>query len=443
MKVITLILSAFIASPFALFAATPKEQVTLAQKEARAQKKDILMIFSGAKWQQESQEFDKTILKSEVFQKGVEKDFVQVVIDCPRQRAEAHKELLTLQQTYRFREMPSVVLTDFTGRPYAYTGLREKEPAAYLKHLAEFHKLRVERDRLFAEAKKAKGVERAKLIIKGLEGMPQSMIRDFYAPELTAIVKADPKGETSYVEEIEKAEDLRNEQERFGMLLRNRKYEEVIKSAKEKGAKLKGEDAQRLKVYEIQALAAQKKFDEALKEVEAMAKLAPDSKYGKQSESYLASLKSAKTRSENVKKAKMAPKKATKPIVSKPVAIVSDINALKKDAKDAEAAAAKAIAEEEKLKKAHAASTKKITEMEAELKKLRESQKADSATLKKVAEDRDKLARRAQALKEVVENHEAMAKRKRDISDLEKKAADLQKQAEALRKQAEEIQKGK
>ena len=443
MKVITLILSALIASPLSLFGATPKEQVTLAQKEARAQKKDVLMIFSGAKWQKASQDFDKTILKSEAFKKGTEKDFIQVVVDCPRQRAEAHKELLTLQQTYRFREMPSVVLTDSAGRPYAYTGIREKEPEAYLKHLMEFHKVRVERDRLFAEAREAEGIERAKLIIEGLKGMPQSMIRDFYAPELTAIVKADPKGETSYVKEIEKAEDLRNEQARFGMLMRNRQYDEVIKSAKAEGAKLKGEDAQRMKIYEIQALAAQEKFDEASKEVEVMAKMAPDSEYGKQSESYLTSLKNAKTRNENLKKARTAPAKPSKPVVSKPVAIVSDVNVLKKDAKDAEAAAAKAIAEEEKLKEAHAASIKKIAAMEAELKKLRESQKADEVALKKAVEERAQLTRRAQAMKEVVENHEAMAKRRSSISDLEKKASDLQKQAEELRKKAADIKKGK
>ena len=435
MKPIILLLSALIASPLALAADTPKQQFKNAQKTASKDKKDVLMVFSGSKWQDVSKNFEKTILNSEAFQKGIEKDFVQIVIDCPRERTEAHKELLELQQTYRFREMPSVVLTDGQGRPYAYTGARNNEPAAYLKSLGEFHKIRVERDRLFGEAAKTKGVERAKLLIKALETMPQEMVRDFYASELAAIAEADQKGKTTYVKEIQAAEALRQDQELFGMLLRNKQYDEVIKKAKEKGANLKGEDAQRIKLYEIQALAAKKQFDEATKGVEELKKMAPDSSYGKQTDRYLSSLKNAQAREA---KMKQVVKKPAKPIVSKPVAIVNDIGALKKEAKEAEEAATKAIAHEEKLKKANPGVAEKITSLEAELKKLRKS----NEELKKASVEREKLTRRSKAMKEVLENHEAMAQRKRDISELEKRAAELQKQAEGLRKKAEAIKKG-
>jgi prefoldin subunit 5 len=53
------------------------------------------------------------------------------------------------------------------------------------------------------------------------------------------------------------------------------------------------------------------------------------------------------------------------------------------------------------------------------------------------------MARKTQALKDVVENHEAMERRKREIGELEKRAADLQKQAADLRKEADKIKKGK
>jgi hypothetical protein len=435
MKLHPLLISLLIASPLALAADTPKQQFKNAQKEATADKKDVLMIFSGAGWQDASKNFEETILSSELLQKGIEKDFVKVLINCPRERAEAHKELLELQQTYRFREMPSVILTDQQGRPYAYTGARGSDPAAYLKSLNEFHQIRVERDRLFGEAAKTKGVERAKILIKALETMPQEMVRDFYSPELAAIAEADQKGKTTYVKEIQAAEALRQEQELFGMLLRNKQYDEVIKKAKEAGAKLKGEEAQRVKLYEIQALAAKKEFDEASKGVEELKKMAPESSYGKQSDRYLSSLQNAKAREAKMKE---AAKKPAAPIVSKPVAIVNDIEALKKEAKEAEEATAKAIAHEEKLKKANTGAAEKIASLEAELKTLREGSEA----LKKAGVEREKLARRSKALKEVIENHEAMAQRKREISELEKRAAALQKQAEELRKKAEAIKKG-
>jgi len=258
-------------------AETPKQQLAAAQKKASAEKKDLLMVFSGVEWHKVSQDFEASILKTEAFKKGIAKNFVQVLFEVPRERAKAHKELLELQQTYRFRELPALVLSDVKGRPYAYTGSRHQDVAACLKSLSKFHKVRVERDRLFAAAMEAKGMKRAELLVTALKSMPQDMVRDFYSAELATIAAADPKGKTGYVKEIEGAEVERKRRERFTMFLRNRQYDEVIKAARAEGAKLKGEQAQMLKVYEIQALASQNKFDEALKEVEVMKEMAPDS----------------------------------------------------------------------------------------------------------------------------------------------------------------------
>ncbi len=440
MKALPLFLSALFLSSFSLLAVTPKEQVAAAQKTAATEKKDLLMIFAGLQWQKESQEFNETILQSEIFQNGSAQGFVPVIIDCPRGRAEAHTELLELQQAYRFREMPSVILTDAFARPYAYTGLRDQDPAAYVKHLSDFQKIRIERDRLFAEAREKNGLERAQLLVKGLKSMPQDIVRDFYASELASIAKADPDGETGYIAEIEKAEARRKEAARFAMLLRSRKYDEVIEQAKKEGENRQGEEAQKLKFYQIQALAGLKKFKEAAQLIEPMAKLAPESDYAKNAPRYLDSLKKSQ---ERIEKMKQTVKPSTQPMVSKPVAIVSDIELLKKEAKEIQEAVAKAVAQEQNLKKANDLAAQKITTMEAELDKLRNAQKRSAEALKKASVERDKLARRSKAMKEVIENHLAMAQRKRDIEDLEKKAADLQKQAEELRKKAQSIKKGK
>lgn len=444
MKPFTFLVSALVAIPLALAAATPKQQMEAAQKKAAEHKKDLLMVFSGSSWQQASQKLHEGVLDTEAFNKGIEKNFVKVIFDCPRQRSEAHTDLLELSQTYRFRQIPSFVLTDHAGRPYAYaTG--KKDPAESLKELGDLHKIRVERDRLFSEGHKAKGMERAKLLIKALETLPQDVVRDFYAPELTLIASADPEGKTDYVKQIQKADALRQEQARFEMFRKNKQFDEAIKAAKAEGAKLKGEDAQRVKLYEIQALADKNDYDQAAKEVEAMKKLAPESELAKRSKNYLSSLKNAKARHEKMQQAAKNPpvKRPSKPIVSKPVAIVTDINALKKEAKEAEVAAAKAVAHEEELKKANAGAAKKIADLEAELKKLRDGDKKAAEALKKAAVDREKLVRRATAMKDVVENHEAMEKRKRDVAELEKKAVELQKQAAALRKKAEDLKKGR
>ena len=442
MKSLTLFASALIAIPSLLQAKAPKELLKEAQANATKSKKDVLMVFSGSGWHPQSKSFEEKILKTDPFKKAMEKDFVQVLFEVPRTREEAHKHLLELEQDYRFQNIPSIILTDARGRPYAYSSETRESVDEYLKYLQDLHQVRVNRDKSFAAAAKEKGLKRAEIYVKALKALPQDVIRDYYAPELTLIADADKEGKTGYVAEIKKAEALKQEQARYNQMFRDKKYDEIIKASQKDGKGLKGEDAQRVKMYEVQALYSLKKYDDAVAAVAAMKKFAPESDLGKRADQFTTQIKGAKTRAEKMAEAAKNPK-PRKPIVSKPVAIVSDINELKKDAKKAEADLVQAIAKEKELQKAKADADQKIATAEADLKKLRDAAKKASDTLKNAATEREKLARKAQAMKDVVENHEAMEKRKRDISELEKRASDLQKQADELRKQADKIKKGK
>jgi len=69
--------------------------------------------------------------------------------------------------------------------------------------------------------------------------------------------------------------------------------------AKKEGENRQGEEAQKLKFYQIQALAGLKKFKEAAQLIEPMAKLAPESDYAKNAPRYLDSLKKSQGRSKN------------------------------------------------------------------------------------------------------------------------------------------------
>lgn len=445
MKANFLLVAALLAFPSALPAETPKVLLESARETAAKSNKHVLMVFSGASWQPASKDLEEKILQSEKFTKGIEKDLVQALVVIPRTREEAHQELLDLEKEYRFQGIPSVVLTDAQGRPYAYSATIKDQPGEYLMHIQELRKLGEDRDKMFAAAAAAKGMKRAELYVKALKTLPQENIHKFYAPELKMIAEADPKGKTEYVKEIETAVALAAESERFNLLLSEKKFDEVIKQSRDERAKLKGADAQRLMMYEIQAYFSQNKMDEANKVVEAMKLMDPNSDLGKKADQFTAQIKAAKDRQERMKEAAKNPKTKvpSKPIVSKPVAIVNDINELKKDAKAVEDELAKAVANEDKLKKEKEELAKKIAGMEGELTKLRESEKKSAETLKNAALEREKLARKSQAMKDVVANHEAMEKRKRDINELERKADDLQQQAEELRKKAKEIQTGK
>lgn len=441
MKTITLIASVLAALPMTLSAHCPNHQIEAARTQAAAEKKDLMMVISGSGWNDQSKKFDTEVLNVEEFKKGISGKFVPVVIDLPAKREDAHENHLELQEKYRFRQMPSLILTDASGRPYAHTGMRKGSIAEYLKHLDELQAVRVERDRLMAEAGKAKGVEKAGLLVKALQSMPEDSISEFYQAELSEIEKADPEGKTEYAREIRKSEALAKEQARYEGYFEKKDYERILKEAKEEAAKVQGEDAQRLLLYGVRALADQKKFDEAGKAVDEMAKVDPESGFGKRAERYHAMLKSAKERHENG--GRPPAKRPSGPIVSKPVAVVTDIEELRKDAKAIDADLAKSKESEKALLEEVAAGSKKIASMEAELEKAKAEEKKLAELLKMTTEESERLARKSEAMRDVIANHEAMEKRKREVSELEKRAADLQKQAEELRKKASEIKKGK
>lgn len=440
MKPLQVFLSALFFLPLVAAAKNPKARLDEALKTAAETKKDLMVVFSGASWNKTSKDFEEKVLKSPDFQKGSGEKFLQLLIDIPPSRQEAHQDLLDFEKTYRFQSIPTVILMDSLGRPYAYTGSSKNDPGEFLKHLTELHQIRVGRDQNFQSALKAEGKKRAELLVAALKTLPQQIIAEFYQKELEMIAEADPKGETAYVAEIRKAQALEKEKARFNKLFGERKYDEIIKVAQTEAAKLQGEDAQRLKLYAVQALYAQKKYDAALQEVVALKKIAPDSELGKRADQFTSQITAAKKRQERMAEAAKKPKK---PVVSKPVAIVADIEQLRQDARKVEEELAAAKTREQEQQQKQNELTQKISAMEKDLKALQEKKKSSAEALKKATAEREKLARKSQAMKDVVANHEAMEKRKREVAELEKKAAELQKQAEELRQKAEEVKKGK
>lgn len=440
MKTIALLTSAFVLLPLASGADSPKVQLDKACQQASASKKDVLLIFSGSQWHQNSKDFEAKVLKTEKFAETVGQNFVQALIEIPPTREEAHQELLDFEKTYQFRSIPTLILTDAQGRPYGNTvPARDEELDKFIARLGDLREIRVERDKDFEAAEKAQGKEKAELLVKALKSLPQETIAAFYDPELIMIEKADPENETGYAGEIRKAQAIRKEQDRYNELFAGRKYDEIIKTSQAEVAKLKGEDAQRVKLYEVKALYAQRKYDEALKEVNVLEKMAPDSELGKRSAQFSSQIQGA---IEREKRMKEAAEKRKQPVVSKPVAIVTDIKLLQADAKKAEEDLAKAMETEKALTKEKEEIAARIKAAQAELVALQQNEKASAEKLMQASAEREKLARKAQAMKEVVENHLAMEKRKREVSELEKKAAELKKQADDLRKQASEIREG-
>lgn len=433
------LLFSFSASAF-LFADCSAHKLVDAQTQAAADKKSVLLVFAGGKWHEPSQKFREEILNDKEMKKKLGEHFIIHVLEYPKKNEGADDTLKSLREKYRVSRFPTVLLTDPLGRPFGYTGYRAGGSENMMKSITEARELLSKRDAAFAVAYKTKGVPRAQALEEGLRLLPQSILREHYATELDAIKKADPKGETKLLGELEKSEALQKEREAYSALYKEKKFDEVIKKSRDAAAQAKGEDAQRLSMYAIQALVSQKKYAEATKAIEAMAELAPETNYGKSAERYKKVVANVKDRDGRASEAKKA--QPRKPVVSKPVAVVSDIKALEDDLKKLRDELSTVAEKAKKVTAAESDAAKKIAALEKELKALKGGQDKRAEEAKKARAEQLRLTKKEKLLSEVIENHHAMEKRKREISDLEKKAADLQEKAEEMRKKARNIKSG-
>ncbi|MDG2322667.1 MAG: thioredoxin family protein [Akkermansiaceae bacterium] len=444
MRTLSIIVSVIAALPLSLFAQGPVQQFQSACMAAEKNKKDVMVVFSGSSWNKQSEQFEKEVIGAEAFKKQADELFVRVVFDFPREREKTDTKLLEFRMKYKVRQMPSVVLLDPAGRPFGYAGFMRGGAEEFWKLMKEMVDLRVKRDELFAKGRSKKGLERAKLLVEGLELLPSQVVRDFYVLEMADIAKADPEGKTGFIAKVEKEEALKREQTYYQALFREKKYDEIIKVATKAAQEASGEDSQRLSLYKIQALATLDKFDQAKNAIDAMASIAPDSTLGQRAPQYHQAVERMKARAQKMKEAKTAKpmvKKRTGPIVSKPVAIVSDINELKEEAVMLEKQALEAAQKENELNKLAAVRKSKVAALEKELAVLKEEEAKSKGELEKAVAERSKLATKAQAMKDVIENHEAMEARKRQMRELEEKAKKLKKEADDLKGNSQNLKK--
>jgi tetratricopeptide (TPR) repeat protein len=409
-----LLLLFFVLWPALLSGETPNDKLAHAIELAGKEKKDLMMILTGSSWSEKSKKFDQEIIGSEGFKAFTSEKYVTVVFELPLRYEDAHPDVFEIQKKYQFRQLPTIILTDQEGRPYAYTGVKEGGLEQYLEHLAELHSLRIERDRLLTQAGEKEDAQRVNLLVQALQSLPQMIVPIFYEAELQLIEKADPMGRDDYVPSIRRSQALTKEREGYNALFREKKYDEIFKKAKDEASKKTGEDAQRLLLYAIRSLADQEKYDEASALVKEMSKLDPQSELGKREERYLTMLNNAKER-------KNRPPQPAGPIVSKPVAVVTDLEELRKDAQQIAQDFKQSEVELVQVNQKAQTAALKIKNLETQLAKAREEEKSLGEEQKQAVAKREKLARKAKAMQEVIANHEAMEKRKQEASQREKK----------------------
>jgi len=167
-----------------------------AKAKARAEKKDLLINFSGSDWCGWCIKLDSEVFSKQAFLDEAKKHFVLVVLDFPRDTSKLPQQIrqqnARLAEHYRIQGYPTVILADATGRPYAATGYREGGVEPYLAHLQELRDAGGKiQDLLKRAATVSDPLEKAGMLDRAMELLDPEIADRFYAEQIDQIVKLD------------------------------------------------------------------------------------------------------------------------------------------------------------------------------------------------------------------------------------------------------------
>ncbi len=147
----------------------------VAKKIAVDQKKDILINFTGHGWCYYCTLLDRAVFSHAEFAAAA-KNFVLVELDFPSADDEPTTDLKSLyaawKKQYQVQGIPTVVIVDSGGRPYAYTGYEKGITASkFLENLSSFRTAREVRDSELSHAAKLTGLARAQKLHAAIQAV--------------------------------------------------------------------------------------------------------------------------------------------------------------------------------------------------------------------------------------------------------------------------------
>jgi len=171
-----------------------------AKASAKAGGKYMLVDFTGSDWCGWCIRLKKEVFSQDHFKTEAPKNFILVELDFPRAKDKMTSELIEqnkkLKEKYAISGYPTIFLMDAEGKVFAKTGYRAGGPEKYIEHLTSLVEGKKAFDKLIAQAAKAKGLEKAKLLDKALTAMPDSVRRSRtdLVKQITELDKGDKAG---------------------------------------------------------------------------------------------------------------------------------------------------------------------------------------------------------------------------------------------------------
>jgi len=162
------------------------DDLAKAKEMAAKEGKDLMIDFTGSDWCVWCTRLDEEVFAQSQFKEEAPKDFVLVALDFPQnkpQTDEVKKANREAQEKYGVTGFPTVILANAKGEAYARTGYRPNGAGPYMEHIELLKAGKMKRDQLLGDAKKAEGVERAKLLHEALS------IQDIIVPDRVKIME--------------------------------------------------------------------------------------------------------------------------------------------------------------------------------------------------------------------------------------------------------------
>ena len=168
---------------------------------AKTSNADIVILLHGSDWCPRGELFKKATWDTQPFANSLGDNFILLAIDRPEKPARNQKDLDAKNAAAHANShhFPALIIHDPEGRPYARL---DQLPESFtneqlLTTLTSHRTNRLERDRLWTEAQKATGPEKATLLGKGLTAI-KAPTHGPWAPILAEMKKADPDDKSGW-----------------------------------------------------------------------------------------------------------------------------------------------------------------------------------------------------------------------------------------------------
>lgn len=196
-----------------------------AMQQAVAQKKGVMLEFTGSDWCGACIMQKKQALSLPKVQEGITAAFIPVELDFPRkkQQDEQTKAMLeTYKKSYGITGFPTLVYTDAQGRP-VHTVVGYANPDQVMKDAATAAEaLKTQQALTEKLAGRLTDEQRRDALVQLLKTVPQSSIPTFYKPSLEELAKLDPKDASGIRAALNRKELLNTQREELADTFRQK-----------------------------------------------------------------------------------------------------------------------------------------------------------------------------------------------------------------------------